>query len=70
MHQIIKTKFIEKEGHWFNIVKYRENSYSVVNTQRKRMQNERDGIDYEVENFDNLKDAESYLNRLANTNFN
>lgn len=58
MYKLIKPKFIK--GYWHNIVQT-DNGFSVVDTQRKRNQIDRDGIGYKVECFKTLEEAKLFL---------
>lgn len=60
MYKLIKTKFIK--GYWHNVVQTAD-GFSVVNTQRKRNQINRDGIGYEVEYFKTLEGAKQFLEK-------
>lgn len=61
----ISSKYIEKEGYWFNVRKVSKDSFVVYKTQRKRNQIDRDGIGYTVQTFNNQKNAEKYLEDLS-----
>lgn len=64
MRKIITSKFIEKEGYWFNIEKIADGDYIIFNTQRRKNQSDRDGIGYVIEYFENLKEAKEYLENI------
>ena len=58
MYKITKSKFIKK--YWFNIVET-DDSFSVINTRRRKNQIDRDGLGYEIASFKTLEDAEKFL---------
>jgi len=64
MSMLIKPKFVESEGYWFNVIQIGEEKFAVENTKRRRDQITRDGLGYTVKSFDAMEDALNFLDSL------
>jgi len=70
MHTICHSRFIEKQGYWFDIIQLDKRKFKIFNTQRKRLLHVRDGIGYyssEME-FETIEEAKKYLDSLEKKN--
>ncbi|MBN1384808.1 MAG: hypothetical protein JW983_08010 [Elusimicrobia bacterium] len=63
MRMIVKSKYVKREGYWFNIERDGD-KYYVVNTKRKRSLTDRDSLPFIIKECDSLVEAKKYLENL------
>ena len=66
MRTIAHSRFIEKEGYWFNAEVDDDGKFWIVDTRRKRNQIDRDGLPilFSEDSFKTLNEAKKYLDSL------